>query len=246
MDKELMELLEQKLFIFSKRDDLEKLRQETNANFRKLKEENRNLLIGEIEQIKKELEELRRESQLDLGPLRNDMKEDIKNLELKIPSMLFQSIQPLESSFDKMKEETLSSFQSIQKAIDSTLQAMRQEIFTALVQGKQEMASDLRIMREEGTANLTQSLERGLTQFSLWKEEMKGSLNRFGEGIESLQSEVRTVLGEISVLNEKMKEGFLEVREELGAMIKFSYADLEKRIAALESRVKALEKQNQP
>ena len=38
------------------------------------------------------------------------------------------------------------------------------------------------------------------------------------------------------------KENFTEVKEELGSMIKFSYADLDKKIAALEARIKALEK----
>jgi hypothetical protein len=32
------------------------------------------------------------------------------------------------------------------------------------------------------------------------------------------------------------------MKEELGAMLKFSFADLEKRVAALEARIKALEK----
>jgi polyhydroxyalkanoate synthesis regulator phasin len=47
---------------------------------------------------------------------------------------------------------------------------------------------------------------------------------------------------EVAELNGKIKEGFTEVKEELGSMIKFSYADLEKRINALEARIKALEK----
>ncbi len=246
MDKELMELLEQKMFAFSKREDLERLRQDFHASFHKLKEESRNLLIGEMEQIKTELENLRRESQVDLAPLARQFEEETRNLELKVQSMLLQSIQPMESSLGRMKEETLSSFLCSQKEIESLLQAFREEIHTNLLKTKQEMASDLRFMKEEGNANLTQSWERGFTQLTLWKEEMKGELNHIGKGIDSLQAQVRTALGEIAVLNEKVKEGFIEVREELGAMIKFSYADLEKRIAALEARVKALEKQNRP
>jgi hypothetical protein len=39
-----------------------------------------------------------------------------------------------------------------------------------------------------------------------------------------------------------MREGFVGVKEELGSMIKFSYADLEKKLNALEARIKALEK----
>jgi hypothetical protein len=39
-----------------------------------------------------------------------------------------------------------------------------------------------------------------------------------------------------------MREGFIDVKEELGSMMRFSYADLEKRFNALEARIKALEK----
>jgi hypothetical protein len=39
-----------------------------------------------------------------------------------------------------------------------------------------------------------------------------------------------------------MKEGFVDVKEELGSRMKFSFADLEKRLNALEARIKALEK----
>jgi polyhydroxyalkanoate synthesis regulator phasin len=60
--------------------------------------------------------------------------------------------------------------------------------------------------------------------------------------MESMRDGIQKVTEEVASIKEKMKEGFGEVKEELGSMIKFSYADLEKKINALEARIKALEK----
>jgi hypothetical protein len=49
-------------------------------------------------------------------------------------------------------------------------------------------------------------------------------------------------MAEIGTLNEKVRAGIVEVKEELGAMIKFSYADLERKLNALEARIQVLEK----
>jgi uncharacterized coiled-coil protein SlyX len=62
------------------------------------------------------------------------------------------------------------------------------------------------------------------------------------DGMESLGDAMKKMTEEIASVREKMQEGFIEVKEELGSMIKFSYADLEKRFSALEARIKALEK----
>lgn len=231
MDKEAMELFEQKLFGFAKRDDVEKLRQETNANFRKLKEENKELILRWIEGVKAELEELRKDGRVDLNPIREDMQEEMKKLELKIQAMLSQSIQPIESYLQRIKEEANSALQPVQREIGSNLQTMKEELNTTVFRMGQEMASRLQLIKEEGTTNLIQS-----------QEEMKADLSRLGAGVESLTHQVKKTMEEVVSLNEKIKEGFNEMREELGSMIKFSYADLEKRFATMEARIKALEK----
>ena len=41
MDQEIKDYLERKLTLLATKDDIEKIRQEANANFRKLKEENK-------------------------------------------------------------------------------------------------------------------------------------------------------------------------------------------------------------
>jgi len=93
------------------------------------------------------------------------------------------------------------------------------------------MASTLQSIKEEGRTNLAQSQEENRAEFA-----------RFGEKVVNLSDQIRKTTEEITALNEKIKEGFNEVKEELGSMIKFSYADLEKRFTTLEARVKALEK----
>lgn len=230
MDKDLMDLVEQKLLIFSKRDDVERLRQETNANFRSLKENNKDLILRWMEGIRAEMEELKKESQIHLDPLREEMK----NLELKIQS--------LESSLERMIGETRPSIHQMGQEIEASLQSVREEIQATLIQSIQEIASDLQLIREEERSNLSQAKGEERESLFRMKEEMKMDLNRLGEGTENLSIQLRAAVGEIAALNEKIREGFIEVREELGAMIRFSYADLEKRFAKLEARIKALEK----
>jgi predicted nucleic acid-binding Zn-ribbon protein len=62
------------------------------------------------------------------------------------------------------------------------------------------------------------------------------------EKMELLRDGIKEVTEEITFIKEKMKDGFVEVQTELGSMIRFSYADLERRFNALEARIKALEK----
>jgi chromosome segregation ATPase len=86
-------------------------------------------------------------------------------------------------------------------------------------------------MNEEGINNIVHLGKETRTDF----DELRNTLNGFREEIKKMAEEVK-------VLNEKIKEGFIEVKDELGSMIKFSYADLEKKLNALEARIKALEK----
>jgi len=226
-----MELFEQMQLVFAKKDDIEKLRQETNANFRKLKEENKELILGWIEGIKTEMEGLRKGARGDIEPFQEGIKEEMKKLELKIQSILFQSIQSIESSLLKMQEEARLFIQQSRQELGSSLQTTKDETQAAILQSRQEMVSYLQSAREEGKINLSQA-----------REETKVDLNRLGEGMGNLSGQIRAAIEEIIAFNEKIKEGFNEVKEELGSMIKFSYADLEKRFATLEARVKSLEK----
>ena len=63
-----------------------------------------------------------------------------------------------------------------------------------------------------------------------------------GEGGVRFLDQMKKIDENMVSLEEKIREGFTGVKDELGSMIKFSYSDLEKKMAALEARVKTLEK----
>jgi uncharacterized coiled-coil DUF342 family protein len=102
---------------------------------------------------------------------------------------------------------------------------------SAIGQSKQEMGSNFQLIREEGATNLFSS-----------RQDTKVDLDQFKDGMESLREGIKQLTEEFVSIKEKMREGFVETKEELGSMIRFSYADLEKKFNALEARIKALEK----
>ncbi len=208
MEKERIELFEQRLFSFAKRVDVEKLRQEIHAHLRTLKEEQKESILQWLETIRAELEGLKQEVRVDFGPVHEEMK----------------------ALGSKIKEEVNTALQPVLEEVGPNLRAMKEEIRTALVQQEGERASTLQTLQEERTV------------FQRTNEELKADFFRVKEGMEEVKELIKTGIGEMTGLSERVRDGFLEVREELGAMIKFSYADLDKRISALEARVKALEK----
>ena len=209
MDKEMKEYIEQILFASVKREDIEKLRQEMKSNFRQLKEENRNQILGWIGELKAEIENLRKEAKIDTRPIQEDFKEGIQKLKLEIQSSFHQPIQTLEASLQKIKEE----------------------IPAAIHQSKQEMSHHFLTLKEEG-----------LSQMDVFRIETKADVDGLRLGLERLSEQIGKVIEEVSTLDEKMRRGFNEIKEELGSMIKLSYSDLEKRLNAMEARIKALEK----
>ena len=161
MDREMREYLDQKLLVLATKDDVEKLRQESRANLRQLREE--------------------------INLIREEAKEGVQ----------------------KSRLENQSTYDQANRAIDQSLQRFREE---------------------------------GASQVIQWREEIKADIGTLRERMDRLQQQVKQMAEEVATLDAKIKEGFTEVKEELGSMIKFSYADLEKRFNALEARVKSLEK----
>jgi uncharacterized coiled-coil DUF342 family protein len=111
------------------------------------------------------------------------------------------------------------------------LQGLKEEIKSALDQSKQEMGSALQLIKEEDATHFLNS-----------RQESKVDLDQLKSGMESLREGIKQLTEEFVSIKEKMKEGFIETKDELGSMIKFSYSDLEKKFIALEARIKALEK----
>ena len=135
--------------------------------------------------------------------------------------------QELKANLRQLREE----INPIREGMNEGLEKVRLEIQSALDQSNKALELSLGRIKEEGAAEVIQS-----------REEFKVDIERLREGMDRLQQQVKQVAEEIVTLNGKIKEGFMEVKDELGSMLKFSYADLEKRFNALEARVKALEK----
>ena len=96
--------------------------------------------------------------------------------------------------------------------------------------------------REE-TSVLLQSLWKEDRQnFSRSLEEIPRETDRLKQGMNGLDGQIRDLAGGMAALQGKIGDGTREIKEELGSMIKFSSADLDRKIGALEARIKALEK----
>ena len=176
MDQEIKDYLERKLTLLATKDDIEKIRQETNANFRKLKEENKTQATEWKQEIKGDLEQLTKSKGLEPDLIQETMKEGLMKIRLES-----------------------------QSAID---------------QLKQTMDSSLQWMKEAG----------------------EGQAIHSSAGIDKFQDQMKKIGENMVTLEEKIREGFTGVKDELGSMIKFSYSDLEKKLTELEVRVKTLEK----
>lgn len=201
MDQETKDYLDQRLLVLVKKEDIEKLRQETKAIFRQLKEENKTQLLEEIQGIKSDLEKWLREERETLDSIRTEFKEK-------------------QSSLDRWDRGLVSS-----------LQQLKAEIQSMFDQSKEETGRNIERIREEETVQRTHSRKE-------WKEEIE----RMEKGGEEFREELRRIADGTASLPGKIKEEFTEIKEELGSMMRFSFADLEKKVSALEARIKALEK----
>jgi isopenicillin N synthase-like dioxygenase len=187
MDQEMKEYLDRRLNLLASKDDIEKIRQETNANFRKLKEENKTQATEWKQEIKGDLEQLTKSKGLEPDLIQETMKEGLMKIRVETQSTIDQLRQTMESSLQRLKET-------------GEVQAFRS------------------------------------------KEETKSAVDQLKEGMEKFQGQMKKIGEEMLSLDQEIREGFTGVKDELGSMIKFSYSDLEKKLAALEARVKTLEK----
>jgi DNA anti-recombination protein RmuC len=187
MDQETREYLERMSLGLTTKEDLEKLRQETKANFRQLKEENRNQILEWKQEVKADLEQLRKGEVGQADPMRKEFRDGMQELNVKTQSALDQSFQKIETLLQEIKEGGKTSSSDARKGPNIEVSGLK-------------------------------------------------------DGIENLREGIKEVKEEILSIKEKMEDGFVEVQTELGSMMRFSYADLERKFNALEARIKALEK----
>ena len=209
MDKETREYLDQKYVVLARKEDLEKLRQETKSILQKLREESKNEALEWKQDFKTQLEELRKEWKGEFIPLQAGFSEGLNKMKTDTELLLRQSGQGLEPSVQRIREEMKALFDQSNQTLDQILLSVK----------------------EEGKKDLHRSIEE--TQ-----SEMEG----FKQGLINIQEQFKQVTAGVGNLSEKVQEGFTTIKEELGAMIKFSYADLERRLNSLEERMRVLEK----
>ena len=165
---------------------------------------------------------------------------------------------------EKLRQETKSNFRQLKEENKSQILEWRQEVKADLEQSRKgeagetdpllkEFRDGIQELKVETRSALDQSIQKLETLLQDIKEEREtpsadaregDSIDVSGlkDGMERLREGIMDVTEEILYINEKMKDGFVEVQTELGSMIRFSYADLERKFNALEARIKALEK----
>ncbi len=213
MDKETREYLDQKYVTVARKEDMEKLRQEMKATFRQWKEENQSDLLESKKEIRTSLAELKKEWKVEVEAIRKVWVDGVQTLRQETQSMINQSGHTMDLSFHEVKED----------------------VKTVLNQVKQDLISNLRLTREGGKEEIT-------TSISSSRRETKADLDHLGERLTKLQEQTQKVTEEFGPLGEKVQAGLTELKDELSSMIKFSFADLERRLNVLEARIKILEK----
>jgi len=142
---------------------------------------------------------------------------------------------------EKLRQETKVNFRQLKEENKSNMIEWRQEIKTDIDQLRKENNEAVDPIREE----IKEGIQRMITENQSALDQLKQTIELFLpplREVERFEERLRPIAEEVAELNGKVKEGFTEVKEELGSMIKFSYADIEKKIHALEARIKALEK----
>ena len=158
--------------------------------------------------------------QADLEQVKKESRVDLGPIQEEIKQRL-----------EKSQMETQSSLDQSTRIVESSLHKIGEEVKIGFDQSKQEMDSSLQLIKEGEISKIANLIH-----------ETKSDFDELKAGIDGLREEIKKTAEEIVRLNKNIGEGFVEVKEELGSMIKFSYADLEKKFSALEARIKALEK----
>jgi len=176
------------------------------------------MLLGLI--TKEDLEKLRQETKSNFRQLKEENKNQILEWKQEMKVDLEQLRKGEAGQTDPMRQEFRDGFQDLKVETQSVLNQSIQKIETLLQE-----------IKDEGELPPPDSRQGASIDVSGLKD-----------GMESLREGIKEVTEEILYIKEKMKDGFVEVQTELGSMMRFSYADLERKFSAMEARIKALEK----
>ena len=139
---------------------------------------------------------------------------------------------------EKLRQEVKASFRQLKEEGKTELLEWKEEITATLEESRRQWNVEFGSVRQE----ILKGLERGREDLLPSLQETRSDLRGLKAGLSEIQDQAKQLVTEVGTLNEKVRAGMVEVKEELGAMIKFSYADLERKLNALEARIQVLEK----
>jgi len=171
--------------------------------------------------------------------MRQETKSAFRQLKEENKTQILEWKEETKGALDQVKKEWASGTEPLREEIRKKFEKIGEEIKTALAQSKTEVVSQLQLVSEDGRTNLASSLATA-------RKEAKADIEQFNAGLKEIADKAHQVTDEVGVLSQQMREGVAELKDELGSMIKFSFADLERKLNALEARVKALEKKVLP
>ena len=167
----------------------------------------------------------------DLEKLRQEAKSNFRQLKEENRNQILEWKQEVKADFEQLRKGESEGIDPILKEFREGVQELKAETRSGLDQAIQRLETHLQEIKEE----------RENRPFDI-REVASPDLSGLKDGMDGLKDGIKEVTEEITFIKEKMKDGFVEVQAELGSMIRFSYADLERRFNALEARIKALEK----
>jgi len=167
----------------------------------------------------------------DLEKLRQESKSNFRQLKEENKNQVLEWRQEVKAELEQLRKGDAEKTDPIQKELRDGIQGLKVETQSALDQSVRKLEMLLQDIKQESETRSSNAMERTSID-----------LNGLKDRIEGLREGIKEVTEEILFIKEKMKDGFVEVQTELGSMMRFSYADLERKFTALEARIKALEK----
>ena len=167
----------------------------------------------------------------DLEKLRQETKSNFRQLKEENKNQVLEWRQEIKADLEQLRKGETGEADPIRKELRDGIQELKAETQSALGQSIQRIETLLQDLEEEGKT----------PSFGA-RPGVSIEVSGLKDGIESLKEGIKEVAEEIVYIKEMMKDGFVEVQTELGSMMRFSYADLERKFNALEARIKALEK----
>jgi len=167
----------------------------------------------------------------DLEKLRQETKSNFRQLKEESKNQILEWKQEVKADLEQLRKGEAGQSDPMRKEFRDGMEELKIQTRSALDQSFEKIGTLLQEIKEEGEVASSNVRQGPNIEVSGLKD-----------GIESLREGIKEVTEEILYIKDKMKDGFVEVQTELGSMIRFSYADLEKKFSALEARIKALEK----